>query len=92
MKVHLAWIVLRAGRRKQSGAAELVAEFDLLTEDSEAHRLEHALEVELPFLQYLKPGFLFQVLDYFGHRRLTEEEFFRRARDMFMLSYRLKYT
>ena len=40
----------------------------------------------------LKPGFLFQVLDYFGHGGLTEEELFRRARDMFMLSYRLKYT
>jgi AmmeMemoRadiSam system protein B len=34
-------------------AADLVAEFDLLTEDADAHRTEHALEVELPFLQVL---------------------------------------
>jgi AmmeMemoRadiSam system protein B len=40
-------------------AAELVAEFDLLTEDAEAHRTEHALEVELPFLQVLDPRFTF---------------------------------
>jgi AmmeMemoRadiSam system protein B len=30
-----------------------------LEEDSEAHRFEHALEVQLPFLQLLKPGILF---------------------------------
>jgi len=27
-----------------------------LTEDSEAHRFEHAIEVELPFLQHARPG------------------------------------
>src|SRR3954468_5939969 len=49
-------------------AAELVAEFDLLTEDSEAHRTEHALEVELPFLQVLEPGFTFVPVAIGTHR------------------------
>src|SRR6266487_1045712 len=49
-------------------AAELVAEFDLLTEDAEAHRTEHALEVELPFLQVLDPGFTFVPLAIGTHR------------------------
>ena len=31
----------------------------LLEEDAEAHRYEHALEVQLPFLQVLQPGFRF---------------------------------
>ena len=31
----------------------------LLAEDQEAHRYEHALEVQLPFLQVLAPGFQF---------------------------------
>ena len=31
----------------------------LLAEDDEAHRSEHALEVQLPFLQVLAPGFRF---------------------------------
>ena len=40
--------------------AELLkAGLPLLTEDQEAHRYEHALEVQLPFLQVLKPGFQF---------------------------------
>src|SRR3954466_9009877 len=49
-------------------AAELVAEFDLLTEDAEAHRSEHALEVELPFLQVLEPGFTFVPIAIGTHR------------------------
>ena len=49
-------------------AAELVAEFDLLTEDAEAHRAEHALEVELPFLQVLEPGFTFVPIAIGTHR------------------------
>jgi AmmeMemoRadiSam system protein B len=49
-------------------AAELVAEFDLLTEDAEAHRIEHALEVELPFLQVLAPGFSFVPIAIGTHR------------------------
>jgi MEMO1 family protein len=49
-------------------AAELVAEFDLLTEDAEAHRTEHALEVELPFLQVLQPGFTFVPIAIGTHR------------------------
>jgi AmmeMemoRadiSam system protein B len=49
-------------------AAELLAEFDLLTEDAEAHRTEHALEVELPFLQVLEPGFTFVPIAIGTHR------------------------
>jgi AmmeMemoRadiSam system protein B len=40
-------------------AEQLKEEFFPLTEDTEAHRSEHAIEVELPFLQVLKPGFSF---------------------------------
>src|SRR5262249_4817211 len=40
-------------------AEQLKEEFFPLTEDPEAHRSEHAIEVELPFLQVLKPGFSF---------------------------------
>ncbi len=40
-------------------AAELKAHMPLLAEDAIAHRQEHALEVELPFLQVLAPGFQF---------------------------------
>jgi MEMO1 family protein len=36
-------------------AASLKQKFPLLTEDSEAHRAEHAIEVQLPFLQALRP-------------------------------------
>ena len=49
-------------------AAELVAEFELVTEDAEAHRTEHALEVELPFLQVLVPGFSFVPIAIGTHR------------------------
>jgi len=37
-------------------AAQLLGAFPALAEDSEAHRAEHAIEVELPFLQVLRPG------------------------------------
>lgn len=37
-------------------AARLLACCPLLTEDEEAHRREHSLEVQVPFLQYLRPG------------------------------------
>jgi AmmeMemoRadiSam system protein B len=33
--------------------------FSLLSEDEAAHRFEHALEVQLPFLQVLRPDFQF---------------------------------
>ena len=36
-------------------AAALQQNFPLLSEDAEAHRSEHAIEVELPFLQALRP-------------------------------------
>lgn len=40
-------------------ATELKQQMPLLSEDTEAHRAEHALEVQLPFLQVLAPGFRF---------------------------------
>jgi AmmeMemoRadiSam system protein B len=40
-------------------AEKLARQFPLLSEDFEAHRAEHAVEVELPFLQALQPGFTF---------------------------------
>jgi MEMO1 family protein len=40
-------------------AESLKSAMPLLTEDSEAHRYEHALEVQIPFLQVLAPGFQF---------------------------------
>jgi AmmeMemoRadiSam system protein B len=35
-------------------AEELLREFPALTDDSDAHRFEHAIEVELPFLQVIR--------------------------------------
>ncbi len=40
-------------------AVALKEQFDFLTEDTLAHRHEHALEVQLPFLQTLAPDFRF---------------------------------
>lgn len=40
-------------------ASALKNRFSLLTEDDAAHRLEHAVEVQLPFLQVLCPVFRF---------------------------------
>jgi AmmeMemoRadiSam system protein B len=40
-------------------AQQLKAACPLLEEDSVAHRREHSLEVEIPFLQTLEPGFSF---------------------------------
>ena len=40
-------------------ATQLLAAFPLLGEDEEAHRAEHALEVQIPFLQVLVPEFRF---------------------------------
>ena len=40
-------------------AESLKSAMPLLSEDQEAHRYEHALEVQLPFLQVLAPGFQF---------------------------------
>ena len=37
----------------------LIREFSVLTEDSDAHRTEHAIEVQLPFLQAKRPQFSF---------------------------------
>jgi AmmeMemoRadiSam system protein B len=40
-------------------ARALMGNYDLLSEDADAHRREHALEVQLPFLQKLIPDFSF---------------------------------
>lgn len=40
-------------------AEALTKKFPLLTEDADAHRSEHAIEVELPFLQVCRPDFTF---------------------------------
>jgi AmmeMemoRadiSam system protein B len=40
-------------------AEALRDEFPSLTEDGEAHRSEHAVEVQLPFLQVRRPDFVF---------------------------------
>lgn len=40
-------------------AEQLKQRFSLLSEDAEAHRAEHAIEVELPFLQALRSEFTF---------------------------------
>lgn len=58
-------------------AEALRARDPLLTEDETAHRSEHAIEVELPFLQVLNPAFSFvpialgtrqfEVLQHLGH-------------------------
>jgi AmmeMemoRadiSam system protein B len=40
-------------------AAALLAQFPLLTDDADAHRAEHAIEVQLPFLQSKRPQFRF---------------------------------
>ena len=40
-------------------AEELMAAFPALSEDAAAHRYEHAIEVELPFLQTLNPDIQF---------------------------------
>lgn len=40
-------------------AGRLIEAFPALTEDSAAHRYEHAIEVELPFLQVLRSSFRF---------------------------------
>ncbi|MBV9573658.1 MAG: AmmeMemoRadiSam system protein B [Acidobacteriales bacterium] len=58
-------------------AGELMRQFPLLEEDAEAHRNEHAIEVQLPFLQIMHPDFTFvpialgtgrfEVLEALGH-------------------------
>jgi AmmeMemoRadiSam system protein B len=40
-------------------AESLKRQFRLLTEDDEAHRAEHAIEVQIPFLQTQRPDFTF---------------------------------
>jgi AmmeMemoRadiSam system protein B len=40
-------------------AAELKLRFPLLTEDAEAHRMEHGAEVQLPFIQVRRPDCTF---------------------------------
>jgi len=40
-------------------AEQLLEGYPALTDDVEAHRFEHAIEVELPFLQLIRPGITF---------------------------------
>jgi AmmeMemoRadiSam system protein B len=40
-------------------ANALMHQFPALADDAEAHRFEHAIEVELPFLQFIRPGMTF---------------------------------
>ncbi|MGA9042229.1 MAG: AmmeMemoRadiSam system protein B [Terriglobales bacterium] len=55
-----AWETPLGAARIDSGLAEALKQrFPLLMEDSEAHRGEHAIEVQLPFLQVRRPDFSF---------------------------------
>jgi AmmeMemoRadiSam system protein B len=55
-----AWHTPLGDASIDEGLAEtLKASLPLLTENQAAHRYEHALEVQLPFLQVLAPGFQF---------------------------------
>jgi AmmeMemoRadiSam system protein B len=50
---------LGEARIDQALAGELMSSYHWLAEDAAAHRSEHALEVQLPFLQALAPEFSF---------------------------------
>jgi MEMO1 family protein len=50
---------LGTARIDASVAAALKRDFPLLQEDTEAHRSEHGVEVQLPFLQVFQPGLSF---------------------------------
>lgn len=50
---------LGEARIDQALAGELMGSYRWLAEDAAAHRSEHALEVQLPFLQALQPEFSF---------------------------------
>jgi MEMO1 family protein len=54
-------------------AAQLLAAFPALAKDSDAHRSEHAIEVELPFLQVTRPGATFVPIAVGTSRRLLLE-------------------
>jgi len=55
-----AWETPLGSLQIDSGLANsLKAEFPLITEDSDAHRGEHAVEVQLPFLQQKQPHLTF---------------------------------
>jgi AmmeMemoRadiSam system protein B len=55
-----AWETPLGSAPIDSALAEVLKErFALLTEDESAHRSEHAIEVELPFLQVRRPNFNF---------------------------------
>jgi len=73
-----AWLTpLKTSAIASHIAEQLKQSFPLLTEDSDAHRAEHAAEVELPFLQILRPDVQFvpiaigtghyEVLEALGH-------------------------
>ena len=73
-----AWETPLGSVRIDSPLAEALKQrFPLLAEDAEAHRAEHAAEVQLPFLQIRKPGSTFvpialgtsrfEILEALGH-------------------------
>lgn len=55
-------------------AKKFMGRCPLLTEDLEAHRTEHSLEVQIPFLQYLKKDFRFVpvTLSYISYKACEE--------------------
>lgn len=55
-------------------AAKLMARSKLLADDGRAHAREHSLEVQLPFLQRLVPGFTFVPICLGAHRFDYAEE------------------
>jgi len=58
----------------QELAQKLMQKFPALSEDAAAHQWEHAIEVELPFLQVLKPRFKFVPLAIGTGRQLILHE------------------
>ncbi|MDI6849777.1 MAG: AmmeMemoRadiSam system protein B [Candidatus Saccharicenans sp.] len=51
-----SWLTPLGEAKVESRLADLVAlETDLISRDPEAHRKEHSIEVQIPFLQYFRP-------------------------------------
>lgn len=72
---HGAWETpLGEARIDEALAASFMKHCPLLVDDVEAHHAEHSLEVQLPFLQYLKPDFSFVpvTLSYIPYERCAE--------------------
>jgi AmmeMemoRadiSam system protein B len=65
---------LGSARIDEELAKKFMRHCPLLTEDEEAHRAEHSLEVQIPFLQYLKEDFRFVpvTLSYISYKACEE--------------------